>query len=101
MSLRLTSQQVTTTWLLVLTLAALGFHLKLIPTRLLVENDGPYYVALAAQLLRGEWSGALNDYWSHFSLVTIALAGIFTYDPELAARLVSALCGAAPATVAR
>lgn len=81
-------------WLTTLTLLALGLRLVLIPTRLLLEDDGPYYVALAAQLLRGEWSGALNDYWSQFYPVLIALVGVFTRDVELAARLASALCGA-------
>lgn len=89
------SHQTTIAWMAGLTLAALAPRLALIPTRLLVENDGPYYVALAEQLLRGNWSGALNDYWSQFYPVTIAFVSIFIHDPELAARLVSALSGAA------
>lgn len=82
-------------WLMLLTLAALGLRLSLIPTRSVVENDGPYYVALAQQLLRGEWSGALNDYWSQLYPVMIAGMALFVQDAELAARLISALCGAA------
>ncbi len=83
-----------------LSIAALGLRLALIPSRELAENDGPYYLALAAQILRGDAAGALNDYWSQLYPVAIALMGIFTRDVEVAARLVSALCGAAlvPAT---
>lgn len=88
-------RRATIAWLAALTLVALGLRLSLIPTRVVAENDGPYYIALAAQLLRGHWSGALNPYWSQFYPVVIAIIGIFTPDPELAARLVSALCGAA------
>ena len=62
---------------------------------LIVENDGPYYIALAERLLAGNWIGALNDYWSQFYPIMIALISFFTKDTELAARLVSALCGAA------
>ncbi len=89
------SHQATIAWMAALTLAALASRLVLIPTRLLIENDGPFYVALAEQLLSGDWSGALNDYWSQLYPVTIAFVTIFIDDTELAARLVSAMCGAA------
>jgi 4-amino-4-deoxy-L-arabinose transferase-like glycosyltransferase len=82
-------------WPAILTVSAAGLRLALIPTRLLLENDGPYYAALAAQLLRGEPSGALNEYWSQLYPVLIAIVGLFAGDLEFAARLVSALCGAA------
>ncbi len=88
-------RRATIAWLTALTLVALGLRLSLIPTRVVAENDGPYYIALAAELLRGHWSGALNPYWSQFYPVAIGIVGIFTGVPELAARLVSALCGAA------
>jgi predicted membrane-bound mannosyltransferase len=81
-------------WIAALTVVALGLRLTLLSTRLLVEDDSPYYVALAAQLMRGDWSGALKDYWSQFYPVTIATMGLFIRDPELSARLISALCGA-------
>jgi 4-amino-4-deoxy-L-arabinose transferase-like glycosyltransferase len=95
MHIRIFQRSPTIVWVVALTLIALGLRLSLLPTRLLVENDGPYYVALAAQILRGNWSGALNDYWSQLYPLAIAGLGVFTRDPELAARLVSALCGAA------
>jgi 4-amino-4-deoxy-L-arabinose transferase-like glycosyltransferase len=96
----ITSPQTTTIWLAGLTLAALASRLALISTRILVENDGPFYVALAEQILAGNWSGALNDYWSQFYPVTIAFVGLLVPDVEFSARLVSGFCGAAlvPAT---
>ena len=38
-----------------LTVLTLVLRVTLIPTRLLLENDSPYHVALAAQIPRGDW----------------------------------------------